>query len=346
MRWSLCRVTLAGLIVQIAALPVTAEAQPGRKVHRVGYLCPWVCPTLFEGRFSLPLADKHPDNLMADEAFRLGMRDLGYIEGQTLAVEWRGAGGRYDRLPTLAVELARLKVDVLVTVGGPWLRDFARAHRDLPIVLAQAADPVMAGVVASLHRPGANITGLSMPSHELEGKQLELLKEAVPGLSRVAVLYNPDSPASTPHRRETEAAARALQLQVQFVPIRGPEDFQGAFSTIRHGRAGALLMSAEPVILAHQVRLLELAGKDKLPTISDFRDLAELGGLMTYGPNANEMFRRAASFVDKILRGAKPGELPMEEPMRFEMTVNLTTARTLGLTIPDSILMRADRRIP
>lgn len=326
-------------------LSAVAEAQPAGKMDRVGYLCPWLCPTLSEGRLSPPLWEKHPDNLMADEAFRLGLRDLGYVEGQNLVIEWRAARGQYDRLPGLADELVRRKVDVLVTVGAPWLRDFAQRNRSLPIVLAQAADPVMGGLVASLSRPGGTITGLSLPSHELEGKQLELLKEAVPGLSRVAILYNPESPASALHLRETEAVARALRVEVQFVPFRGPGDFARAFSAMRQGRAGALLMSAEPVILTHQVRLLELARKGRLPTISDFRDLAELGGLMSYGPNTNDMFRRAASFVDKILKGAKAGDLPMEQPMRFEMMINLATAKALGLRIPPSILMRADHVI-
>jgi ABC-type uncharacterized transport system substrate-binding protein len=291
------------------------------------------------------MSQKKPDDLMADEAFRLGLRDLGYLEGQSLVIEWRSALGRYDRLPGLAEELVRARVDVLVTVGAPWVRAFARANPTTSIVLAQVADPVMGGLVTSLARPGGNITGLSLPSHELEGKQLELLKAAVPSLSLVAVLYNPDNPASQAHIRETEVVARALRLGLQFVPFRGASELDAAFAAIRESHAGAVLLTAEPVILTNQVRILQLATQQRLPTISEFRDLAELGGLMTYGPDTNEMFRRAASYVDKILKGARAGELPMEQPMRYELVVNLATAKLFGLTVPSSVLMRADRVI-
>ncbi len=331
-------------VLVILAAPLAAAAQP-RRVPRVGVLCPWVCPTPPGERPSRPLHEKHPDNLMADEAFRLGLRDLGYVEDQNVVIEWRSALGHYDRLPILATELVRLNVDVLVTVGAPWLRAFAQANRAVPIVLAQVADPVMSGLVASLGRPGGNITGLSLPSHELEGKQLDLLKETVPRLSRVAVLYNPDNPASHPHLKEIEAVARTLRLDLLFVAFRGPADLDGVSSAVREGRAGALLVHPDLVILTHQVRIIELATRSRLPTISDSKDFAELGGLMTYGPNTNEMFRRSASFVDKILKGARPGDLPIEQPMRFEMVVNRMTAKTLGLKIPDAILLRATRII-
>ena len=333
------------LALGLVASPLHADAQGTGRVPRIGVLCPWRCPTPPRERPSPPLSEINPDNLMADEAFRLGLRDLGYLEGQTIVIEWRSAMGHYDRLPDLAADLVRLKIDVLVTVGAPWLRAFAQANRAVPIVLAQVADPVMGGLVTSLARPGGNITGLSLPSHELEGKQLELLKEVVPGLSRVAVLYNPDNPASRPHLRETEGVARALGIELHFVPFRGPADVEAAFSAIREGRAGALLLHPDFVILTHQVRLVEFARKSRLPTISEFRDLVELGGLMTYGPNANDMFRRAAAYVDKILKGAKPGDLPMEQPMRFELVVNLGVAKALGLMIPQSIRIRADREI-
>jgi ABC-type uncharacterized transport system substrate-binding protein len=340
--------TLLVLLTFLPGLPAdspTADAQPMGKVPRVGVVCPWLCPTPRGERLSPPFAQKDPENLMADEAFRLGLRDLGYVEGQSIVIEWRSALGQYERLPGLADELIRLNVDVLVTVGAPWLRAFAQTNRATPIVLALVADPVMGGLVASLARPGGNITGLSLPSHELEAKQLELLKEVVPALSRVAVLYNPENPASRSHVAETEKAARLLRLEMELVPFRIPGDLDGVFSRIRERRAGALLLTAEPIILTHQVRLLDLANKSRLPTISDFRDQAELGALMTYGPNMNDMFRRAASFVDKVLKGAKPADLPMEQPMRFEMMVNLATARTLGLKVPQAILIRADRVI-
>jgi putative tryptophan/tyrosine transport system substrate-binding protein len=335
---------LAG-ITAVPAVQVPAGAQSPVRTPRVGVLCPWLCPTPSGGRLSVPMSQKNPDDLMADEAFRLGLRDLGYVEGRNVVIEWRSALGRYERLPGLADELIQARIDVLVTVGAPWVRDFAQANPTLPIVLAQVADPVMGGLVTSLARPGRNITGLSLPSHELEGKQLELLKEAVPGLSTVAVLYNPDNPASQAHVRETEAVARTLGLRLQFVPFRGAHEADAVFTAIRNAHAGAVLLNAEPVILTNQVRLLQLAIRDRLPTISEFRDLADLGGLMTYGPDTNEMFRRAASYVDKILKGTRAGDLPMEQPMRFEMIVNLATARSLGVTLPSAILMRADRVI-
>ena len=327
----------------VFALPVSA--QPPAKVPRVGVLCPWVCPTPAGERGSLSFAQKHPDNLMADEAFRLGLRDLGYVEGQNVVIEWRSAMGHYDWLAGLAQDLVQLNVDVLVTVGAPWVHRFVQTHTRIPIVLAHVADPVMSGLVANLARPGGNITGLSLPSHELEGKQLQLVKEAVPGLARVALLFNPDNPASDRHHQELQNAARVLFLEVEPVAFRGAADLDKAFSRIREIHAGALLLTGEPMILTNQMQLLELAKRARLPTVAQFRDQAELGSLITYGPNMNDMFRRAATFVDRILKGTRPGDLPMEQPMRFELLVNLATARALGLTVPQAVLMRADRVI-
>jgi ABC-type uncharacterized transport system substrate-binding protein len=327
----------------VFAHPASAQLPP--KVPRVGVLCPWVCPTPAGERGSPPFAQKHPDNLMADEAFRLGLRDLGYVEGQNVLIEWRSAMGHYDRLGGLAQELVQLNVDVLVTVGAPWIYPFIQTHDRIPIVLAHVADPVMSGLVANLARPGGNITGLSLPSHELEGKQLELLKEVVPRLTRVALLFNPDNPAGDRHLRELQNAARALLLEVELVAFRGPDDLDKVFSRVRESRSNALLLTGEPMILTNQVRLLDLARRARLPTVAEFRDQAELGSLITYGPNMNDMFRRAATFVDRILKGARPGDLPMEQPMRFELMVNLVTARALGLTVPQTVLMRADRVI-
>jgi putative ABC transport system substrate-binding protein len=203
----------------------------------------------------------------------------------------------------------------------------------------------MSGLVANLARPGGNITGLSLPAHELEGKQLELLKEVVPRLTRVALLFNPDNPAGDRHLRELQNAARTLLLEVELVAFRGADDLDRVFSRVRESRSSALLLTGEPMILTNQVRLLDLARRARLPTVAEFRDQAELGSLITYGPNMNDMFRRAATFVDRILKGARPGDLPMEQPMRFELMVNLATARALGLTVPQAVLMRADRVI-
>jgi putative ABC transport system substrate-binding protein len=334
-----------GVALALQTLPISAPAQVPAKVPRVGVLCPWLCPTPAGERGSPPFTLKHPDNLMADEAFRLGLRDLGYVEGQNLVLEWRSAMGHYDQLAGLAQELIQLNVDVLVTVGAPWVQPFVRTHSRTPIVLAHVSDPVMSGLVANLARPGGIVTGLSLPSHELEEKQLELLKEVVPKLARVALLFNPDNPASEPHLRELQGAAHALSLEVELVAFRGATDLDRVLARVRESRVGALLLTGEPMILTNQVRLLELAKRARLPTIAEFRDQAEWGSLITYGPNMNEMFRRAATFVDRILKGARPGDLPMEQPMRFELMVNLATARALGLTVPQAVLMRADRVI-
>ena len=334
-----------GIAMALLALALPAPAQIPAKVPRIGVLCPWVCPTPAGERGSLSFAQKHPDNLMADEAFRLGLRDLGYVEGGNVFIEWRSAMGHYDRLAGLAEDLVQLKVDVLVTVGAPWVQPFVQTHTRIPIVLAHVADPAMSGLVANLARPGGNITGLSLPSHELEEKQLELLKEVLPKLARVALLFNPDNPASEPHLRELQNAARTLSLEVELVPFRGAADLDSVLPRVRENRAGAVLLTGEPMILTNQMRLLDLAKKARLPTVAEFRDQAELGSLITYGPNMNDMFRRAATFVDRILKGARPGDLPMEQPMRFELMVNRATARALGLTVPQTILMRADRVI-
>jgi putative ABC transport system substrate-binding protein len=337
--------TALGVGITLALQALSVPAQLPAKVPRVGVLCPWVCPTPAGERGSPPFTQKHPDNLMADEAFRLGMRDLGYVEGQNVLIEWRSARGHYDQLGALAQELAQLNVDVLVTVGAPWVPSFAQTHGRLPIVLAHVADPVMSGLVANLARPGGNVTGLSLPSHELEEKQLELLKEVVPRLARVALLFNPENPAGEQHLGKLRNAAGLLALEIELVPFRGAADLNRVLPRVRESRAGALLLTGEPMILTNQMRLLELARSARLPTVSEFRDQAELGSLITYGPNMNEMFHRAATFVDRILKGARPGDLPMEQPMRFELVVNLATARALGLTVPDAVLMPADRKI-
>jgi putative ABC transport system substrate-binding protein len=335
-------VRLAFLLAGVLAMPLAAGGQARPRLPRVGFICAWLCPSPAGDKRPLPLHEKSPENLMADEAFVLGLRALGYVDGQNLAIEWRAAQGQYDRFPGLAAELARLKVDVIVTTGGPWVRAFAQANPALPIVLAQVADPVMSGLVASLARPGGSITGLSLPSHEMEGKQIELLKTVIPELSRVALVYNPENPASAPHLKRLEAAGQALGVRLQFVRFRDTGDFDGVVTAIREGRPGALLLDPDPVLLIHQVRFVEIATQHRIPAVSQFRDVAELGALMSYGPNANDMFRRAAAYVDKILRGGKPGELPMEQPMRFELVLNLRAARALGLTVPSAVLMRAD----
>ena len=279
------------------------------------------------------------------EAFRQGLRELGYVEGQNVAIEYRWAEGRYERFPALAAELVRLKVDVIVTGSVPGAQAAQHATWTIPIVMAVAADPVAAGVVASLARPGGNITGLSSMAPDLVGKQLELLKEVVPRLSRVALLWNPANASSAPQLREAEGAARVLRVRLQPLEVRGPDDFESAFAAMTRERVGGLLVLNDPILLAHRARVADLAVKSRLPAVSALREHPEAGGLMAYGPNLTDMYRRAATYVDKILKGAKPADLPVEQPTRFELVINLKTAKALGLTVPQSVLFRADHVI-
>jgi putative ABC transport system substrate-binding protein len=315
----------------LLAAPLAAEAQQAAKIARIGYLA-----TNLAGAPHLP------------EAFRQGLRDLGYVEGRNVVIEYRDAEGKFERLPALAAELVALKVDVIVAPTTPAALAAKQATRTLPIVFTVAADPVTSGLVTSLARPGGNVTGSSILTPELVGKWLELLKQAVPGVSRVAVLWHP---GGFPERTEkdmlkaAEVAGRALGVQLQLVEARGPEDFDRAFSDMTRTRAGALTVLATTMLLIDRRRLVELAAKNRLPAVYPFREFVDAGGLMAYGPNVADLYRRAATYVDKILKGAKPADLPVEQPTKFELVINVKTARALGLTIPQSLLLRADEVI-
>ena len=322
------RRTLLGTlgVVSLAVAPLAAEAQPAG-VPRIGVLAPTSC--------------SHPNYL----ALREGLRALGYVEGQTIIIECRDAAGRYDRAAEQAAELVRLKVDVLVTDGMPAARAAKQATKTIPIVMGAVGDPVRGGIVNSLARPGANITGLTLVPQEMNIKRLEFLKAAVPGSTRVAVLTNPDNPSVGVGRRETEAAARSLGLTLHVVEARDPADLDRAFSDMLKAQTRAVVVMPDPLLFAQRTRIVALAVKSQLPAVGETREFAAAGGLMAYGPRVTENFRRAALYVHKILKGAEPGDLPVEQPTTFERVINLKTAKLLGLTIPQSLLLRADEVI-
>jgi putative ABC transport system substrate-binding protein len=279
------------------------------------------------------------------EALRQGLRKLGYIEGQTVAIEWRSAEGRYERLPDLAAELVRLPVDVLVahpTIAG---RAAKEATTRIPIVIPASADPVGAGLIASLARPGGNITGSTFISAEISGKRLELLKQVAPDATRVAVLADPANPATALQLKEVQGAARALSVALQVLEVRTPSEFDGAFSALTRNGAGALLVIDDPMLGSHRTRIVNSVAKHRLPAMYGWKDWVAAGCLMSYGANVDEMFRRAATYVDRILKGVKPAHLPVEQPTRFELVLNVRTAKALGLTIPPALLVRADQVI-
>jgi putative ABC transport system substrate-binding protein len=315
------------MMLALCGAPAIAEAQQSTKVRRIGYL------TSASG-----LGPR-------EEAFRQGLRGLGYVEGQNIVIEYRFAQGKLDHLPDRAAELVRLKVDVIVTPSTLDALAAQRATRTIPIVMAASGDAVATGLVASLARPGGNITGLTALSRELSGKRLELLKEAVPGLSRVAVLWNAANPDKAHDVEETQVAARALGLQVQSLEVRGPNDFESAFRAATKKRAGALLTLTDTLTSFHQRQVVDLAAKSRLPSIYEFGEWVDAGGLMSYGPNDADLFGRAATYVDKILKGAKPGDLPVEQPRKFELVINLKTAKKIGLSVPPEVLVRADKVI-
>ncbi len=279
------------------------------------------------------------------QAFRQGLRELGYVEGQNIAIEFRWAEGKYDRLPGLAAELVRLKVNVIVASGPPAIQAAKQATETIPIVMAAIADAVAAGFVASLARPGGNITGLSLMLPELVGKQLELLKEVVPKVSRVALLGNPANPPYAQQVRQAQDAARALGVRLQPLEARDPSEIDKAFAAITTERADAVIVLPDTVLLDHRTRIADHAVRRRLPTVSGQSEQAEGGGLLAYGPSISDGVRRAATYVDKILKGAKPADLPVEQPTKFELVINLKTAKALGLTIPPSLLQRADEVI-
>jgi putative ABC transport system substrate-binding protein len=307
-----------------------ADAQQPKKIAKIAYLAPSTTAA------AAPLV----------EAFRQGLRELGYVEGKTFVLELRYGEAKAERLPEIARELVGLKVDVIVTATDVAIAAVKRETQTIPIVMANSTDPVGTGFVASLARPGRNVTGLSSISPELSGKRLELLKEVVPGLSRVAFLWNPDVRGAVLDYKETEGAASSLRLQLQSVEVVRAEDFDHAFSGITKERAQALMMpAANPVGFANRSQIASFAQKNRLPSIFSQREYVDAGGLMAYGPNTPDMHRRAATYVDKILKGAKPADLPVEQPKKFEFIVNLQTAKQIGLTIPPNVLVRADRVI-
>ena len=326
------RTFLCGLTLGTLTPPLAAEAQQAAKVARIGYL-------------STNLAA----NPHLQEAFLQGLRDLGYVEGRNLVIEYRFAEGKLERFPALAAELVALKVDVIVTAGGTLAALAAKqATRTLPIVFAAAADPVEGGLVTSLARPGGNITGPSSLTPALAGKCLELLKQAVPGVDRVAVLWLPGALGERTDKEMVtgaDVAARALGMRLQFVEAQGPDEFDRAFSDMSRARAGALTVLPSNRFLREHRRLVDLAAKNRLPAVYASREFVDAGGLMSYGANQPDLFRRAATYVDKILKGAKPGDLPVEQPTKFELVINLKTAKALGLYVPPMLLARADEAI-
>ena len=307
----------------------TVRAQAPAKVRRIGLLTP-ASPS---------------DTVLWHQAFRLGLRDLGWVEGKNISIEYRYAEGRSDRLPDLAADLLRLKVDVIVASFAPDALAAQKATRTIPIVMTAAGDPVASGLVESLARPGGNITGLSQMIQELGGKRLELLTEMVPKLSRVAVLWNPQGSGSTLSWKEIQLPARQLGIQLHSLEVRSPNELDKAFDDATRARAGALFIGPDPVMVTNLKRIAGLAAKSRLPSIYHVSEFADAGGLAAYGPDRADLFRRAATFVDKILKGAKPGDLPVEQPTRFELVVNMKTAKALGIKIPQSILLQADRVI-
>ena len=330
MTWMIAVLAAALLLL---TSPVTAKAQPAGRVYRIGYLAAgWGSGTAY---------------LRPLEAFRQGLLKLGWVEGQNLLIENRFAEGQFDRLPGLAEELVRLKVDVIAASPTPAALAARNATRIIPIVGMSLTEPVEVGLVASLARPGGNVTGVTYGvDTDIFGKQLELLKEVIPKVRRVAVLSNPgNSPSQPLIISNVKAAARSLGLQLQLLEARGPGEFDGAFAAMAKDRAGALLVTGDSMFFFHRARLADLAVRNRLPSMSTQGQWVEAGGLMSYGPDFADMYRRAATYVDKILRGAKPADLPIEQPTKFELVINRKTAKALGLTIPPSLLTRADQVI-
>jgi putative ABC transport system substrate-binding protein len=317
--------SLAGAV----AVPLGAGAQQTGKVWRVGYLA----------------AGAGSENLTYLNAFRQGLRDLGYVEGRSITIDYRWGEGKYERLPKLADEFVHMKVDVIVAANAPSAQAAKEVTTTIPIVMTVLVDPAVAGLVASLARPGGNITGLSMIAPDLVGKHLELLKEMVPKISLVAVLGNPANPGTAPQLREAKAAAQALGLQLQVVEARGPSELDGAFAAMTRARAEAVLVLVDAMFGDQREKIANFAIKSRLPAVSGLTRHAQAGDLLAYGASRVDVYRRAATYVDKIIKGAKPADLPIEQPSKFELVINLKTAKALGLTIPPSLLLRADQVI-
>ena len=315
-------------LLALGAVPLTVVAQQQGKIYRIGFLGD--SPAVFSD---------------AIEAFRRGLRDLGYVEGRTIAIEYRWANGKPERMRELAEELVRLKVDIIMAPSSIYTEAVKRATSTIPIIFLSHADPLGSGHVASLARPGGNITGLSIMMTETNVKGLELLKEAVPGLSRVAVIFDPATPSHGPGLKAVEVAGQALGLRMQSAPTRSATEYESAFSSIVRERAGAVVILSTPLFIAGAKPLAELAMAHKLPSLFGARAHAEAGGLLSFGPDRADLWRRAAIYVDNILMGAKPADLPVQQPTKFELVINLKTAKALGLTIPQSVLLRADEVI-
>jgi putative ABC transport system substrate-binding protein len=322
------RVFLAGTGAVLLTAPLVAEAQSAR-LPRIGFLS--------------ASSPSDPRTQRFVQAFQQGLRELGYVDGQNIAVEYRWAEGKYDRLPSFAAEFVSLKVSVIVAAASPVIQVAKHATETVPIVMVAAGDPVGAGFVASLARPGGNITGMSTMAPELIGKQLELLKEVVPKVSRVALLGPADfAVVMIQHAAD---AARALGISLQPLEVRDPSEIDHAFATMTREQAGALIVLAGTMTMDNRTRIADHAVRRRLPTVSWQREYAEAGGLLAYGPSISDSFQRAATYVDKILKGAKPADLPVEQPTKFELVINLKTAKALGLTIPPALLGRADEII-
>jgi putative ABC transport system substrate-binding protein len=317
------------LYAVLFALCFPAEAQQPAKITRIGYL----------DAVSLSV------NAARVEAFRQGLRKLGYVEGKNIFIEWRSADGKLDPLPALAAELVHLKVDIIVTGGRSATRAAKEASSTIPIVMTQDSDPVANGFVASLARPGGNITGLSTLAPELNGKQLELTKEIIPKLSRVAVFGSSTSPGNAQSLREVDLAARAFKVQLQYLDVLDPKEIETAFRAASNGRSDVVLVLISPVFASRLTQVVDLAAKSRLPAIYYRSEFVEDGGLMSYGVSLPDLNRLAATYVDKILKGAKPADLPVEQPTKFEFFINLKAAKQIGLTIPPNVLARADRVI-
>jgi putative tryptophan/tyrosine transport system substrate-binding protein len=317
------------LSAMLVALCGSAEAQQPVGIPRIGILFP-TSASFFSARV---------------EAFRQRLRELGYVEGKNIFIEYRYADGKPERVPDLAAELVRLKVDVIVTVSPSATLAAKKASGTIPIVFASANDPVGTGLVSSLARPGGNITGLSLMVPDLDGKRLELLKEAFPSVARVAFIWNPSGSRGNPAFTVMEAAAKALGVKLLSLEVRSLDDFEGAFARAKKERAQALITTTGGLLNTQQRRVLDFAAKNRLPAIYHYSEFVEAGGMMSYGPDNTDVLRRAADLVDKILKGTKPADMPVEQPTKFEFVVNMNTAKQIGLTIPQKVLARADRVI-
>jgi ABC-type uncharacterized transport system substrate-binding protein len=317
------------LTLNLTLAPLAADAQPAGKVYRIAFLG----------------TGSGAAQAYRVEALLVGLRDLGYVEGKNIVIEYRYADGKYDRLPDLAAELVRLKVDVIVTGGTQSTQAAMQATTTIPIVMVGTGDPLRSGLVASLARPGGNVTGVTQLGAEVAGKRLQILKDTVPNVSRVAFLWNRANASHRPYFNDLQAAARGLRVTLQSVEVQEPYEFERAFAGMMLKRPDALIVTADGTHQLRQAWIVDFVAKRRLPTMYQLKEYVEAGGLMSYGASITDNYRRAAVYVDKILKGAKPADLPVEQPTKFELVINLKTAKTLGITVPHSLLLRADEAI-